>query len=331
MATFDIGSGIKKTSWCTAEIVCSYDCPVFTDSGSGVTVYHLYHLSSCSYISKSSLVIDIKSKNSDTWEPWASYTMGDYDGFVYNYITINNGSDYEYRATYKGITKYYSIIPPCVPDWQCEIPYTGYEVDGCGNRRENVDCICAPSWQCRQPQDGYETDINNCGEPDRYNEDCIPCISTDLLPCFPSPGSETLISKPGYYKGYFCATCPGTGRPFDYIPPVNWEVISCEQIPGWGTHGCCWNCIVVLVELQYVDPCESVVCPNVCIGDDLWSQNCDPDIGTCVNDQLIESNSELCGYDPNEVVVEDNMKNLLIFGGVGAVALGMFLVVAKLK
>ena len=41
MATFDIGTGINQNTWCTAEIVCRGDCPIFTDNGAGVTVYHL--------------------------------------------------------------------------------------------------------------------------------------------------------------------------------------------------------------------------------------------------------------------------------------------------
>ena len=141
MATFEIGTGYKKTSWCSAEIICNGDCPHFTDTGSGVTVYHLYNVSGCDYISKSSLVIDIRYKGADTWLPWITYTMGDYEGFVYYQVDINDGIGWEFKATYKGITKYYSIVAPCVPDWQCEIPLNGYEEDGCGNRKENIDCV----------------------------------------------------------------------------------------------------------------------------------------------------------------------------------------------
>ena len=342
MASFQIGSNIKQTGWCSAEIRCFGNCPQFTDSGAGVTVYHLYNVSGCNYISKSSLVIDIKHKDATEWEPFATYTMGGYEGFAYTSITINDAAGYEFKATYKGMTKYYSIVAPCVPDWQCEQPFSGYEEDGCGNRRENTECVCVPDWQCRQPQDGYETDTNNCGEPDRFNENCMKCIDTDLLPCYPSPGSETVISKPGYYKGYFCATCPGTGRSFDYVPPTNWNVISCEQIDGWGTHGCCWNCIVILVELQYVDPCEGVspnwtcekdinnrntgykidqnecyekeyddilcplcegvVCKDTCAGFDFHSQKCVD--GKCVIDQLLEDDYLQCIVLPAILPIE---------------------------
>lgn len=40
--------------------------------------------------------------------------------------------------------KKYNLVPVCVPDWQCEIVNgmkTGFEVDGCGGRRENSACI----------------------------------------------------------------------------------------------------------------------------------------------------------------------------------------------
>ena len=53
--------------------------------------------------------------------------------------------------------------------------------------------------------------------------------------------------------------------------------------------------------------CEGVVCDNICVGKDLWSQKCDPATGTCVPDQLIESNSSTCEYDPCEGVVCDNI------------------------
>ena len=53
------------------------------------------------------------------------------------------------------------------------------------------------------------------------------------------------------------------------------------------------------------DPCEGVVCENVCIGTDLWSQKCVN--GLCVADQLLESNSLSCGYDPCEGIVCSNI------------------------
>ena len=53
------------------------------------------------------------------------------------------------------------------------------------------------------------------------------------------------------------------------------------------------------------DPCEGVVCDNICIGKDLWSQKCVE--GDCVPDQLLESNSASCGYDPCEGVFCDNI------------------------
>ncbi|MBU7047622.1 MAG: zinc-ribbon domain-containing protein [Theionarchaea archaeon] len=44
------------------------------------------------------------------------------------------------------------------------------------------------------------------------------------------------------------------------------------------------------------DPCRNVNCGTVCRGDDLWSQKCID--GSCFDDELIESNSLDCGYDP---------------------------------
>ena len=59
------------------------------------------------------------------------------------------------------------------------------------------------------------------------------------------------------------------------------------------------------IEYTLFNPCEGVVCDNICIGKDLWSQKCVD--GDCIPDQLIESNSTTCGYDPCEGVVCDNV------------------------
>ncbi len=58
--------------------------------------------------------------------------------------------------------------PECVPKWKCEQPLTGYEIDGCGNRRLNSACNpCTPNWQCEPGQTGYETDgcVNRRANP----------------------------------------------------------------------------------------------------------------------------------------------------------------------
>jgi len=38
------------------------------------------------------------------------------------------------------VTEDQFCIATCVPDWQCESPLSGYEFDGCGNRRLNPAC-----------------------------------------------------------------------------------------------------------------------------------------------------------------------------------------------
>ena len=60
-------------------------------------------------------------------------------------------------------------------------------------------------------------------------------------------------------------------------------------------------------EYTLYDPCEGVVCDNICVGKDLWSQKCDPATGNCVTDQLLEINASICGYDLCEGVVCDNI------------------------
>lgn len=62
--------------------------------------------------------------------------------------------------------------------------------------------------------------------------------------------------------------------------------------------------------LPPLDPCEGVVCEDVCINADKYSQTCvseGENAGECTFDQLIKANSPDCpGYDPCEgVVCED--------------------------
>lgn len=52
--------------------------------------------------------------------------------------------------------------------------------------------------------------------------------------------------------------------------------------------------VITLVEA--LDPCEDIVCEDICINYDLYSQKCVD--GECVPDQLIEKNSSNCGYIP---------------------------------
>jgi len=35
-----------------------------------------------------------------------------------------------------------TVLKKCTSNWQCEIPLNGYEYDGCGNRRLNIEGIC---------------------------------------------------------------------------------------------------------------------------------------------------------------------------------------------
>ena len=241
------------------------ECTEFIDSGAGVTVYHLYNVTGCNYISKSSLVVDIRYKGTTEWESWATYTMGGYEGFTYYWIEIGGGAGFEFRATYKGITKYYSINEPCIPNWKCS-----------------------------QPLDGYETDINNCGESDRYNEDCVdPCVGV---------------------------TCPDYCDLDAHVKYVNGICVD---------GSCVYDTEENSVECGY-DPCVGVTCPDYCDLDaHVKYVNGICVDGSCVYDT--EEKSVECGYDPYEGVVEDNTKYLLILGGVGAVALGIFLAVAKSK
>ena len=64
------------------------------------------------------------------------------------------------------------------------------------------------------------------------------------------------------------------------LPPIRYPVTTNDVGVSWLRNG---------------DPCDSVVCGNVCVGNDLCTQKCID--GSCVPDQLLESNSVSCESD----------------------------------
>lgn len=72
------------------------------------------------------------------------------------------------------------------------------------------------------------------------------------LPLYPKTPCETVINEPGHIKGYFANHCPGSGTAWDFKVAPDWKVISCTTA-GFGTHGCCPTCTVILIELKHID------------------------------------------------------------------------------
>ena len=64
------------------------------------------------------------------------------------------------------------------------------------------------------------------------------------------------------------------------------------------------NYVNAIEDYCYID-CLEITCPNICEGYDLYSQICENDI--CNLYELLEANSEVCGYDPCEGVVCENI------------------------
>ena len=55
-----------------------------------------------------------------------------------------------------------------------------------------------------------------------------------------------------------------------------------------------WTSAAELNVLEVIDPCERVVCDDICIGTDRFSQKCVD--GKCITNTLIEGKSSQCGY-----------------------------------
>ena len=67
--------------------------------------------------------------------------------------------------------------------------------------------------------------------------------------------------------------------------------------------------------------CEDVICSNICVGPDLYSQQCNLENGECELHELLKENSLDCGYVPPNGDKEDN--TIIILGGLVLVALAM--------
>jgi len=102
----------------------------------------------------------------------------------------------------------------------------------------------------RNLKDGLQTGRQEGGRGFNQTDECRHLELS--LPYFPSPGPEIVIDEPGYFKGYFCNYCPESNSPYEFKVPTDWEVLFCSYAGGLGSHGCCVNCKVVLIELEYV-------------------------------------------------------------------------------
>jgi len=91
-------------------------------------------------------------------------------------------------------------------------------------------------------------------------------------------GSMVLSDAPGLYENIGLTV-------FVYVPDY-WGVGKHEYVrPGLGGGSAHW---------VYIDICSGVICNNTCVGDDLWSQACNPSSGICEQNTLIEPSSIIC-------------------------------------
>lgn len=71
-----------------------------------------------------------------------------------------------------------------------------------------------------------------------------------------------------------------------------------------------WNGAVLKVEGIENNLCEGSNCKDICRGNDLWSQQCDPSTGKCVPNQLLEQDSIYCKtQDPTDYLTTDEFRN----------------------
>ena len=101
------------------------------------------------------------------------------DGDIYVYV-INRYKNNVLETSFETTNTYF--VDNTIVNCNGTYSYQVYSVDKCVNDSPYSSLIeaipyeepCIPDWRCRQPLDGYETDVNQCGESDRYNENCEP-------------------------------------------------------------------------------------------------------------------------------------------------------------
>ena len=128
----------------------------------------------------------------------------------------------------------------------------------------------------------------------------------------------------------------GIGHPVR-IDSINYDngVITLTEVRSWNQNDPVYYCnndqcflgsapdIGAFQYLGDVDPCADVVCPTVCIDNDIWSQRCDPTTGLCVADQLLLKDATTC---MNKVPTDEStIQKYLIIGGLGLAGFAMLL------
>lgn len=138
---------------------------------------------------------------------------------------------------------------------------------------------------------------------------------TDIAPSIKSP----LSLPPIGYKNINCWYDKwGTGNCVDHIigPGIYYDITGTISMPTAGTREFTLLGVFVYIpnywgsgKHEYVSPrglqsgwlrsinidrCAGVICPDKCIGPDLYLQTCDPTTGNCVQGALKEANSPIC-------------------------------------
>ena len=125
--------------------------------------------------------------------------------------------------------------------------------------------------------------------------------------CIYDSGKQYLIYQPNDSQNFTVNLDKGTYQ-YEMFNPTTGSIADSGKITvESGIQNFTYNFYgdAVLFLSSVDDPCEGVVCENICLGADLYSQKCVD--GFCVTDQLIERNSVNCVSDPCEGVVCENI------------------------
>lgn len=192
-----LGDSTYRVSDCEAKILCNgkpgQECTQFNGDAAQYTVYILKVAYCSETIPVETAYLEKFIESTGQWQQMGTYSAGGYNGWTWiSWIIYPNHTTERWRIRWGNCTKEWRHVAVCQPNWRCEPGQTGWEIDGCGNKRLNPACnppACIPSWQCEPGQTGWETD--GCGNK-RQNPACNP----------PSMGIISISSSPSGAKVY---------------------------------------------------------------------------------------------------------------------------------
>lgn len=140
-----LGDSTYRVSDCEAKILCGghpgQECTQFNGDAAQYTVYILKVAYCTETIPVETAYLEKFVESTGQWQQMGTHSAGGYNGWTWiSWIIYPNHTTERWRIRWGNCTKEWKHVAACQPNWQCEPGQTGWEIDGCGNKRENSAC-----------------------------------------------------------------------------------------------------------------------------------------------------------------------------------------------